>query len=181
MQREHFLPRIKEVVAWYGRKAMTEQQYNMWFDQFRSVSAEPFHWVTDLWMRTQRNMPTPQDLRDLLPDYWRTHPKKRSREDRKRTPCNECESSGYLDIWYSTGKDIWGNTLWYNKALPCAKCDNWRRAGIFPGDIRRFWTREEIEAKGWQLENPRIKELGKMQAVHSLEDALAMATKNIPF
>jgi len=180
MQKENFLPVIRDLTDWYGRKQLNTRQIEMWYQQFRNTALEPFQWACELWMRTQRNLPTPQQLRDLLVDYWKAHPEKRAREDKKRAICDECDSRGYFDVWYDGGQDSQGHQIWYNKALPCAMCNNWRRCGIFPPDVNKFWTQEQIINNGFVFENPALDRMdqGRVEA-DTLDELGEQATQRL--
>ena len=181
MKKENFLPRLNELRDWYARKPLNARQMEMWYEQFKRVSFEPFEWSCQMWMNTQRNFPTPQELKDLLVDYWKTHPEKRAQIQADRKACDECGGKGYFDIWYHGGLDASGHELYYNKALPCALCENWRRCGIFPPDVTKRWTKQQIVDKGWVFENPvwdRFDQ-GRVEA-DNLEDLAEKATRSFP-
>lgn len=162
MHFDEFETNLKRLAEWFN-KNLNRTQVSMWFERCDQVAEEPFSWCVERWIDTQKYMPTPQQLLDLMRDYWNAHPQKRTKEEREWKLCEECGDKGYFDVFYREGEDSEGNELWYGMGVPCAKCDNWKRSGIFPANVRRFWTKEEIERKGWVFENPMVERWNKAE------------------
>jgi len=155
-----FITVIQKLGTWFNKK-LNDDQLDMWYEKLHHIPIVALKDIIDQLTSSEKYMPTIDHINILWSQWKYDHPKLVANEYEEQA-CNECEGTGVITCWY-VPEDIKGyivdgkpHTGYGRKEMACALCENWKRQFPIKGEGRpkNFWTKDQIQAQGWQLSNP---------------------------
>lgn len=180
MDHDFFTGRMREMIEFYGRKALTTEQLMHWYDRVRHIPAKAFEEITSCIMDESRYFPTPGEIRKGWLEWRSANPAMMTNrsENEPQQPCHECGGTGRIVYWMvPEWIQMQEKIYWYRYVCACASCENWRRTfptkpsgppGNYFPPIRL--NKGEILRRGWLLEDPNKRFAGPARRYSSVEE-----------